>query len=104
MRLAYVAVLRVFGWLALFARSDRAKDAEIQWVPIFSTCTLGPGAASWLFAGAAECETCWDRLLRDGRSPPMTDPDSPPGGARAVTASCTASELIAGTAACGLAG
>jgi putative transposase len=29
MRLAYLAVLRVFGWLALLARSDRAKDAEI---------------------------------------------------------------------------
>jgi len=28
-RLAYLAVLRVFGWLALPARSDRAKDAEI---------------------------------------------------------------------------
>jgi hypothetical protein len=27
--LAYLAVLRVFGWLALLARSDRAKDAEI---------------------------------------------------------------------------
>lgn len=29
LRFAYLAVLRVFGWLALFARSDRAKDAEI---------------------------------------------------------------------------
>lgn len=29
MRFAYPAVLRVFGWLALLARSDRAKDAEI---------------------------------------------------------------------------
>jgi putative transposase len=27
--LAYLGVLRVFGWLALLARSDRAKDAEI---------------------------------------------------------------------------
>ncbi len=27
--MAYLAVLRVFGWLALLARSDRAKDAEI---------------------------------------------------------------------------
>jgi hypothetical protein len=24
-----LAVLRMFGWLALLARSDRAKDAEI---------------------------------------------------------------------------
>jgi putative transposase len=29
MRFVYLAVLRVFGWLALLARSDRAKDAEI---------------------------------------------------------------------------
>jgi putative transposase len=29
LRLAYLAVLRVFGWLTLLARSDRAKDAEI---------------------------------------------------------------------------
>jgi len=29
LRLVYLAVLRVFGWLALIARSDRAKDAEI---------------------------------------------------------------------------
>ena len=29
MRLAYLAVLRAFGWLALLARSDRAKDVEI---------------------------------------------------------------------------
>lgn len=29
MRFAYMVVLRVFGWLALPARSARAKDAEI---------------------------------------------------------------------------
>ena len=29
LRFAYLAVLRVFGWLTLLARSDRAKDAEI---------------------------------------------------------------------------
>jgi putative transposase len=29
MRFAYMAVLRMLGWLALLARSDRAKDAEI---------------------------------------------------------------------------
>jgi putative transposase len=29
LRFAYLAVLRVFGWLALLARSDRAKNEEI---------------------------------------------------------------------------
>ena len=29
LRFAYFAALRVFGWLSLLARSDRAKDAEI---------------------------------------------------------------------------
>jgi hypothetical protein len=29
LRFAYLALLRVFGWLTLLARSDRAKDAEI---------------------------------------------------------------------------
>lgn len=29
LRFAYLAVLRGFDWLALLARSDRAKDAEI---------------------------------------------------------------------------
>jgi putative transposase len=29
LRIAYLAVLRVFGWLSLLARSDRAKDTEI---------------------------------------------------------------------------
>jgi putative transposase len=29
LRFVYLAVLRVFGWLALLARSDHAKDAEI---------------------------------------------------------------------------
>ncbi len=29
LRFAYLTVVRVFGWLALLTRSDRAKDAEI---------------------------------------------------------------------------
>jgi hypothetical protein len=27
--MVYLALIRVFGWLALLSRSDRAKDAEI---------------------------------------------------------------------------
>ncbi|GEM_PF-4515082 len=40
LRFAYLAVLRVFGWLALLARSDRAKDAEILMAP--TTPVPGP--------------------------------------------------------------
>jgi len=29
LRLIYLAVLRVFGWLGLLTRTDTAKDAEI---------------------------------------------------------------------------
>lgn len=29
LRFAYPVVLRIFGWLVLLARSDRAEDAEI---------------------------------------------------------------------------
>lgn len=29
LRFAYLALLRIFGWLSLLAGSDRAKDAEI---------------------------------------------------------------------------
>ena len=29
LRFAYLVVVRAFGWLALLARSDRAKDTEI---------------------------------------------------------------------------
>jgi hypothetical protein len=45
LRLAYLAVLRVFGWLVLLAGSDSAKDAEILWVPRMMseplTCSFG---------------------------------------------------------------
>jgi hypothetical protein len=42
LRFAYLSVLRVFGWLVLLARSDRAKDAEIlmlrHWSPVNGSC------------------------------------------------------------------
>jgi hypothetical protein len=48
MRFAYLAVLRVFGWLALLARSDRAKDAEIlmlrHQVDVLQRQVKAPGA------------------------------------------------------------
>jgi hypothetical protein len=50
LRIVYLAVLRVFGWLALLARSDRAKDAEIlilrQQVAMLQRQVKAPGL-SW---------------------------------------------------------
>ena len=40
---AYLAVLRAFGWLALLARSDRAKDAEILILRHQVAGSPGPG-------------------------------------------------------------
>src|ERR1700739_2491372 len=50
LRLASLAVLRMFGWLALLARSDRAKDAEIlilrhQVAVLAAGLASGPGRA-----------------------------------------------------------
>ncbi len=36
-----MAALRVFGWLALLARSDRAKDAEIL-ILRYQVAAIGP--------------------------------------------------------------
>ena len=55
LRLACLAVLRVFSWLALLARSDRAKDAETlilrHQVAVLQrqvkTPRLAPGACAW---------------------------------------------------------
>ena len=50
LRLAYIAVLRVFGWLALLARSDHTKNAEIlilrDQVPVLQPQT-GTPKLSW---------------------------------------------------------
>jgi hypothetical protein len=46
LRFAYLAVLRVFSWLALLARSDRTKDAEILILRISSLCCSGGSRAA----------------------------------------------------------
>ena len=45
---AYLAVLRVFGWLALLTGSGRAKDAEILKPAPSGRGTPVPGKAEWL--------------------------------------------------------
>ncbi|HWG62628.1 MAG TPA: hypothetical protein VG253_13030 [Streptosporangiaceae bacterium] len=51
MRFAYLAVLRVFGWLAMLARSDRAKDAEIlilrHQVAVLQRQVKAPRGGAW---------------------------------------------------------
>jgi len=42
-RFAYLAVVRIFGWLAMLARSDHAKDAEIFYPASPGRCTPAPG-------------------------------------------------------------
>ncbi len=48
LRVAYLAVLRVFGWLALLARSNRAKDAEILIVVPLTRATNSPFSSAML--------------------------------------------------------
>jgi hypothetical protein len=52
LRFAYLAVLRVFGWLALLVRSDRAKDG-------------GPGCVSPAGARRSSLPTAADHLSAD---------------------------------------
>jgi len=63
LRFAYLAVLRIFGWLALLARSDHAKDAEIL--------ILRVGAENLCHLGICPAERGRSRLSvrrRPGRS------------------------------------
>ena len=75
LRLDYLAVLRIFGWLSLLAGSDRAKDAEIlllrHQVAVLQRRVKTP-QLSWapepqaiLRAGRPDCEGPWPRTGRD---------------------------------------
>jgi hypothetical protein len=62
-RIAYLAVLGVFGWLALLARSDRVKDAEIlilrHRVAVLQRQVKNP-KLSWAYA-SPRASTSWHR-------------------------------------------
>lgn len=65
LRLIYLALLRVFGWLTLLARSDLAKDAEI----------LGPSPPD---RGAPAPRQRTQAVLGGPRDPVCAGPTAPP--------------------------
>ncbi len=77
LRFAYLAVLRVFGWLALLSRSDRAKDAEIlmlrHQVAVLQRQISAP-RLSWadraILAALARCRRRYGRSSKTSASTP----------------------------------
>ena len=75
LRLACMTVLRVFGWLPLLARSDRAKDAEILLLR-HQLAVLQPNAGAPRLSRAGYPAQARRRrhLLRTPRRPCMFQP------------------------------
>jgi putative transposase len=67
LRLAYLAVLRAFGWLALLARSDRAEDAEIRILRHQLTVLQRQAGTPWLSWADRAIVAALARLLPAGR-------------------------------------
>jgi hypothetical protein len=72
LRFTYLAVLRVFGWLALLARSDCAKDAKILLLRHQGCCAPAPGQDTVAIVGRPGCP---------GRAGPAAAQRPPPSAA-----------------------
>jgi len=98
LRFAYLAVIRVFGWLALLTRSDRAEDTEIlisrhqvavlqrhflRSASVYGVFATVLGLLAWIYLGveitvyAAETNVVLARRLwpRSIVQPPLTQAD-----------------------------
>ena len=77
LRFVYLAVLRVFGWLALLAWSDRAKDAEILILRHQVAVLRRQVKSPWLSWADRAALSALARLLPGSRGPPAA-PDHLP--------------------------